>query len=963
MRRTPFVVAAAVLAVGRLLAVPVSAPALAATTGTVVTGNSAVYDWAGFHHNSLLAGYASNSPLSTANTSQLGVAWATDLYGPALDSPIVFYDPALEETLDYIGTEHGDLIAVDAADGSIVWATWLGSPIRDTPVVYDNSIYVGTYDSSIIYRLDATTGAVECSTPTSGQIEGSPLVATPPGGVRTVYFGTIDTAPAPGPLLALNATTCAVEWSFTDYATLAGSWDPLSYAVDATGQPLVVVGTDDPDSTIYAVNALTGVEVWRFAAVQPAGDYDVGAGVTISPPGANGLTDGAAYFRTKYGIMWALNLTTGAEIWSHNFDQLLGVTGGSEISTAALAGTSLVFGYNGGLVAVNALTGAIRWRDQNPADELVDSSPAIAGSGGSQVVVVGDLAGGVHVVSLATGALLYHYQTGSYITASPAVSDGNIVVASSAQQSGPEGLWWDAATGKWISGPDCNAATVNHPGATSNRWSFSFPVPPAGGTFEVTAYAVSSSGQSDIKGAQSGFAVLAGSSEPYLDAAPTFVAPGSDLIVTGGGFADSEQIAISLLGETLATTTSTATGTIPTTNVPIPLSAVFGQTSLSATGLTSGRTTTAAITIADSWDELGSSATHSDFEPNDNIFYDSVDPGASIFLNPDWQYQFGAPIDTAPAIADGVAYVANTAGQLVAVDVHNGAPLWTWNLPSGAAIAGSPAVDTTRGLVFVGADDGTLDAVSSATGHLVWTARIGGDVSAPVYGGGEVYVTSSTGTVERFAELTGKKTWARTLPSGISAAPSLDTAAGTLVVGTTDGEVAALAVRTGATLWTYSSGGAVSASAMISGGTVYFASGDSVEAVRETTGTWIWTYGTQGPVTDSPAQTYGPDGNELLFGSHDGNIYDLEKANGSLVWKLPVGEPVIGVATVHSLVVYDTSSGIVGAARSFTSPEFLWKFQTTAGLTSPPAIEDAAVYVGAGDWNLYAFTTDGNRPG
>ena len=204
--------------------------------------------------------------------------------------------------------------------------------------------------------------------------------------------------------------------------------------------------------------------------------------------------------------------------------------------------------------------------------------------------------------------------------------------------------------------------------------------------------------------------------------------------MTGGGFADSEQIAISLLGETLATTTSTATGTIPTTNVPIPLSAVFGQTSLSATGLTSGRTTTAAITIADSWDELGSSATHSDFEPNDNIFYDSVDPGASIFLNPDWQYQFGAPIDTAPAIADGVAYVANTAGQLVAVDVHNGAPLWTWNLPSGAAIAGSPAVDTTRGLVFVGADDGTLDAVSSATGHLVWTARIGGDVSAPVYG-------------------------------------------------------------------------------------------------------------------------------------------------------------------------------------------------------------------------------------
>ena len=163
--------------------------------------------------------------------------------------------------------------------------------------------------------------------------------------------------------------------------------------------------------------------------------------------------------------------------------------------------------------------------------------------------------------------------------------------------------------------------------------------------------------------------------------------------VMGGGFADSESIDISLLGETLATTTSTATGTIPTTSVPIPLSAAFGQTSLIATGQRSRETTAAAITIADNWDQLGYSGTHAGFEPNDNIFYNSIHPGASIFLSTAWRYQFGAPIDTAPAVADGVAYVGNTAGQLVEVDVHNGAPLWTWNLPSGAAIAGSPAVD------------------------------------------------------------------------------------------------------------------------------------------------------------------------------------------------------------------------------------------------------------------------------
>jgi outer membrane protein assembly factor BamB len=1019
VRRSPFVAAVVVVAVGALLAIPVSPPALGATGAPVVTGNSPSYDWAGFHHNSSLAGYASNSPLSTANASQLGVAWATNLYGAALDSPIVYYDPALGETLDYIGTEHGDLIAVDAANGSIVWSRWLGAPLRDTPVVYDDSIYVGTYDSSIIFALNATTGAVECSRPTTGQIESSPLVATPPGGVRTVYFGTLDNASASGPLLAINAATCAVEWSFTDYATVAGSWAPLSYGIDATGQPLVLVGTDDPDSTVYAVNAMTGVEAWRFTPSQPAGDYDVGAGATISAPGTNGFTGGVAYVTTKFGIMWAVNLTTGAEIWSYNFDQALGITPGTELSTAALAGTNLLFGYDGGLVALNAVTGVPRWSDENPADATVDSSPAIAGSGGSQVVIVGDLAGGVDVVSLATGASVYHYQTGSYIAASPAVSDGNIVVASSdgflydfaigggngtslptttitaplesstvvnpdgnltvtgsaadsagvaavmvaVQESGPEGLWWDAATGKWVSGPDGIAAVVDAPGATSSGWRFSFPVPPAGGTYAVTAYAVSSAGLPDITGARSSFAVLAGSAEPYLAAAPAFVAPGSNVTVMGGGFADSESIDISLLGETLATTTSTATGTIPTTSVPIPLSAAFGQTSLIATGQRSRETTAAAITIADNWDQLGYSGTHAGFEPNDNIFYNSIHPGASIFLSTAWRYQFGAPIDTAPAVADGVAYVGNTAGQLVEVDVHNGAPLWTWNLPSGAAIAGSPAVDPAKGLVFVGADDGTLDAVSTATGELAWAAPIGGDVSAPVYGGGEVYVTSSTGTVEALAESTGKKSWAVTLPSAISAAPSLDTVAGVLVVGTSAGDLTALALSTGATSWTYSSGGAVRAPAMISGGTVYFASGDSVKAVSETTGASVWSYQTHGPIADSPAQTYGPGGNELLIGSDDGNIYDLEKSNGSLVWDLPIGEPVIGVATVHSVVIYDTSSGIIGAARSEERPEYMWQFQTAGSLNSPPAIVDAAVYVGAGDWNLYGFTTYGYQPG
>src|SRR5262245_26756675 len=95
------------------------------------------------------------------------------------------------------------------------------------------------------------------------------------------------------------------------------------------------------------------------------------------------------------------------------------------------------------------------------------------------------------------------------------------------------------------------------------------------------------------------------------------------------------------------------------------------------------------------------------------------------------------------AVADEVAYEGNGLGHVVAVDVHKGADRWTFKLASGAAITGSPAVDPSRGLVFAGAADGTLDAVTASKGTLSWAATVGGKVNAPVFASGVVYVTTS----------------------------------------------------------------------------------------------------------------------------------------------------------------------------------------------------------------------------
>ena len=62
---------------------------------------------------------------------------------------------------------------------------------------------------------------------------------------------------------------------------------------------------------------------------------------------------------------------------------------------------------------MDAVTGKQIWlsEDAGPPDTEILSSPLVTGPAGHQVVVYGDLKGKIEVLSLATGALLYSYQT------------------------------------------------------------------------------------------------------------------------------------------------------------------------------------------------------------------------------------------------------------------------------------------------------------------------------------------------------------------------------------------------------------------------------------------------------------------------------------------------------------------------------------------------------------------------
>lgn len=988
---------------------------------TRLVAGPSVYNWPELHGNPQLTGYAANGTVSASDASTLGVRWAVDLYSAALDSPVVAYDPSRRQTLAYIGTDNGDFFALDTGTGAIAWAVKLDGPVRASPLVSDGAVWVGTSFGQTIYKLDASTGAIECSHATPSVLYSSPVAATPPGGTASVYFAT-ELGSAAGQVLSVSATTCTVQWGFSSYPVRAGTWDPLSYEVDATGEPLVLFGSSNPDDSAYAVDALTGAEVWRFQT-SGVGDFDIGSGLTVSPPGVNGFADGVAYVPGKDGLVYALDLTTGAQLWVAS----LGTSGANEsLSTAALDGTSLVVGDAVGVCDLNAVTGRLTWSYQTPKTTRivppgpweVISSPAISGPVGHEVVTFGDLGGVFRVLTLATGKQLYHHRTGSWVSGSPAVSNGAVLASSSdgflydfaagmgnqtsvtaidspapgsvvanpggnitvsgtasgsagvaavvaaVRQGGSGGTWWDAATSSWSATPVSQRATLTTPGATSTGWSVSFPVPASGDAYRVDAYATLESGPSAVPAANDEFFVSPAPGGPALTVSHGFAAPGGPVSVQGTGFGQDEKVSVSLLGTVLATATSGADGSLPATTVTLPATAGFGPAALIATGATSGKAAAAGVTVATDWPQLGGGPGRTGFEANDPVITNTIDPGQDILLYPAWHFDTGAAL-TAPTVVDQVVYVGDETGTLHALRANDGTQLWSWHTPTGEAITGSPAVDPAVGLAFVGAADGTLYAVltsGSSAGTLAWSASVGGgDVRSPVFGGATVYAASASGTVTARSEATGAGLWSAALASGAATAPALDPTGRTLVVPTTS-SVTALNADTGTPVWSFPLAGP--APPVLAAGTVYIGSADhDVYALSEATGRQVWSFRTDGAVQDAGALgsfRSGP-ASTLFIGSADGNLYALDAATGARRYVYLLGGSGDGVAIAGDAVLTTTSSGLAEGVRDYGGT-LVWDYATGNSALRPPAVVDGTCYAAGLQGTLWAFTPYGAPP-
>lgn len=192
-------------------------------------------------------------------------------------------------------------------------------------------------------------------------------------------------------------------------------------------------------------------------------------------------------------------------------------------------------------------------------------------------------------------------------------------------------------------------------------------------------------------------------------------------------------------------------------------------------------------------------------------------------------------------------------------------------------------------------------------------------------------------------------------PQPILATPAI-TPAGNIVVGAENNVVYEIG-STGATIWSFTTGGPVESSAAISpNGTIYVGSDDGNLYALSVNGSLHWSFATGGSVRSSPAIS---SNGTIYVGSLNGDLYALFP-NGTLDWSFATGAGIFSspAITPSGLIVFGSEDDHLYAL--YPNGTEAWNLETGGAVDASPAIaKNGSIVIGSRDGNVYELSPNG----
>lgn len=327
-------------------------------------------------------------------------------------------------------------------------------------------------------------------------------------------------------------------------------------------------------------------------------------------------------------------------------------------------------------------------------------------------------------------------------------------------------------------------------------------------------------------------------------------------------------------------------------------------------------------------------------------------------------YVVGVTVDK-PAF-NGLVYVGNLDGLLVAVDASTGAKKWEFK--AGASINTTPTV--VGGVLYIASWDKKLYALDAMTGTKKWesnpaTVKLLQPSASPIVINGVLYFGGETAIYALDAN-TGAKKW-EFIGDGIYGWQASPTVVDGVVYGCIRGSAGgksglyALNATTGAVKWHQPGIGISESSPAVVDGVLYAGSEfDGFKAIDIVTGAIKWTFASGLIVNSSPTIANGVvyvGASSLGSNKDNDKLYAVDAQTGVKKWefKTPDGGPDYSSPIIAGGIVYIGAGGTLYAVDA-TSGAKKWDVKPDVGnlILSGAVVADGLVYLGIGK-KLYAF--------
>jgi outer membrane protein assembly factor BamB/tRNA A-37 threonylcarbamoyl transferase component Bud32 len=321
-------------------------------------------------------------------------------------------------------------------------------------------------------------------------------------------------------------------------------------------------------------------------------------------------------------------------------------------------------------------------------------------------------------------------------------------------------------------------------------------------------------------------------------------------------------------------------------------------------------------------------------------------PGVSR-IKPLWTFRCEDEIRSRAAVGKGIVFVGAYDHNLYAVTADKGELLWKF--PTGGGIGASPRVHEDT--VYITSSDHCLYALQMRKGRLNWRFSTEGPIySSPNIRFDHVFFGSDDGHFYVVNAQRGQLSWKANVYSPVrSTSYVTDELA---YFGTEGGTIYSLELTSGKIKWQSHVRQAITSSPKVADDILFVGAKDATVYAMDASSGWpVWRFKTQGPIISTPAVYEGA----VFIGSSDGHLYAIDIASGRQLWAYQTGGQIASWPVVWDNAVYFSATDGSVYGLSLKRGELVWRFDAGFPVIASPTIHNGVMYIGAIDHTLYAL--------